>query len=100
AVGVLEAVLVLRLVRALVVLVGDAVAIVVGIGAAVLVLEAVLVLRLVGALVDRVGDAVAVAIGEARGEPAAAGLRRPHQAGRDADLITARAERARADHEV
>ena len=44
--------------------VGDAVAVVVGIGAAVLVLEAVVVLGLVGALVVDVGDAVVVAVAE------------------------------------
>jgi hypothetical protein len=52
------------LVGALVVVVGDPVAIVVGIGAAVEVLEPVLVLRLVGALVDVVLDAVAVAVAD------------------------------------
>ena len=62
AVLVLVPVVVLGLVRALVVDVGDAVAVVVGIGAAVLVLEAVVVLGLVRALVDRVGDAVTVTI--------------------------------------
>ena len=50
-------------VRALVEVVGDAVVVVVRIGAAVLVLEAVLVLGLVRALVDAVGDAVAVGVG-------------------------------------
>src|SRR5262249_19783359 len=48
-------------VRAGILLVRDAVAVVVGVGTAVGVLEAVLVLRLVGALVADVGDAVAVA---------------------------------------
>ena len=62
AVLVLVAVEGLGLVRALVVRVGDAVAVVVGIGAAVVVLEAVLVLGLVGALVERVGDAVLVVV--------------------------------------
>src|SRR5262249_30143624 len=57
------AVLVLGLVGALVDGVGDAVAIVIGIGAAVLVLEAVLVLGLVRALVGGVGDAVAIVVG-------------------------------------
>src|SRR5262249_4098102 len=50
------------LVGALVVLVEQLVAVVVGIGAAVRVLEAVLVLRIVGALVDVVGYAVAVVV--------------------------------------
>ena len=62
AVVVLDAVDRLGLVRALVLDVGDAVAVVVGIGAAVVVLEAVLVLGLVRALVLRVGDAVAVVV--------------------------------------
>src|SRR5262249_57368710 len=51
-----------RLVGALVLVVGNAVAIVVRVGAAVAVLEAVEVLRLVGALVDAVLDAVAGAV--------------------------------------
>ncbi len=46
--------------------VGDAVLVVVGIGAAVVVFEAVLVLGLVGALVVVVGDAVLVAVGDRR----------------------------------
>ena len=54
---------VLGLVRALVVDVEDAVAVVVRVGAAVLVLEAVEVLGLVRALVHVVGDAVAVVVG-------------------------------------
>ena len=62
AVLVLVAVLGLRLVRALVLRVGDAVAVVVRIRAAVGVLEAVLVLGLVRALVVRVGDAVVVVV--------------------------------------
>ena len=59
---VLEPVLVLRLVRALVVGVQDAVGVVVRIGATVLVLELVLVLGLVRALVLRVEDAVLVVV--------------------------------------
>src|SRR6185312_10235592 len=62
AVLILEAVVGLRLVRALVVLVEDAILVVVRIGAAVLVLEAVLVLGIVRALVDDVGDAVAIVV--------------------------------------
>src|ERR1019366_2101109 len=62
AVFVLVAVERLRIVRALVLHVGNAVVIVVRIGAAVRVLEAVLVFGLVGALVELVGNAVAVAI--------------------------------------
>src|ERR1700722_4209093 len=59
---VLEAVLVLGLVRTLVHLVGDTIVVVVRIGAPVLVLEAVTVLRLVGTLVFQVGNAVTVAV--------------------------------------
>ena len=62
AVLVLEAVVGLRLVRALVVLVEDAVLVVVRIGAAVLVLEAVLVLGIVRAQVVDVEDAVLVVV--------------------------------------
>src|SRR5262249_9224150 len=63
AVVVLEAVLGLRLVGALVLVVGDAVAVVVAVRAAVGVLVAVLVLRIVRALGVVVGDAVAVVVG-------------------------------------
>ena len=65
AVLVLEAVVVLGLVGALVVVVGDAVLVAIGdlVGAAVLVLEAVLDLGLVDALVVVVRDAVAVVVG-------------------------------------
>src|SRR5262249_51386235 len=66
AVGVLEAVLVLGLVRALVDRIGDPVAVVVRIRAAVGVFEAILVLGLVRALVDIVGDPVAVGVALAR----------------------------------
>src|SRR6185437_14771458 len=62
AVGVLVAVVGLRLVRTLVVLVQDAVVVVVGIGAAVLIFEAVLVLRMIGTEVVLVGDAVLVVV--------------------------------------
>src|SRR6185436_8115667 len=62
AVLVLIAVLGLGLVRALVLLVDDAVLVVIGIGAAVLVLELVLVLGLVGALVLAIDDPVAVPV--------------------------------------
>src|SRR5262249_58282586 len=62
AVLVLDAVLVLGLVRALVLGIGDAVVVVVGVGAAVLVLEAVLVLGLVRALVGGAADPVVVGI--------------------------------------
>src|SRR5438067_806516 len=58
AVLVLVAVVGLRLVRALVVLVEDAVVIVVGVGAAVLILEAILVLRIVRTQIVDVEDAV------------------------------------------
>src|SRR5262249_15964934 len=63
AVLILEAVVDLGLVRALVVLVGDAVLVVVEVGAAVLVLEAVLVLGVVRAQIVDVGDAVLVVVG-------------------------------------
>src|SRR4051794_10011083 len=63
AVGILIAVVGLRLVRTLVVRVEDAVVIVVGIGAAVLVLEAVFVLGIVGTKIVLVGDAVLVVVG-------------------------------------
>src|SRR5262249_49934269 len=53
----------LRIVRALVVPVGDPVVIVIGIGAAVGVFEAVLVLGIVRALVLFVGDAVVIVVG-------------------------------------
>src|ERR1019366_6660722 len=62
AVFVLEAVERLRIVRALVLDVGDAVLVVVRVGAAVGVLEAIAILGLIGALVELVGNAVAVAI--------------------------------------
>ena len=88
---VLEAVLVLGIVRALVALVGDAVLVVVRVGAAVLVLEAVAVLGLVGALVVRVEDAVAVAI-------AVAGRRRGSSDGRRRRLgLGLRADRGLED---
>src|SRR5262249_33748283 len=51
-----------RLVGAGVLLIVNAVAVVVGIGASIFILEAVLVLGLVGALVLRVGDAVVVVV--------------------------------------
>src|SRR6185503_13446760 len=57
----------LGIVRALVVVVGDAVAVVVRLGAAVVVLEAVLVLGAARAAVVAVGDAVVVAVDVARG---------------------------------
>src|SRR4029079_15273183 len=66
AVGVLIAVLRLRIVGALVVDVEDAVLVVVGLGAAVLVLEVVEVLWIVRALVDVVLVAVAVAVADGR----------------------------------
>jgi hypothetical protein len=62
AVFILEAVDGLRIVRALVLVVGDAVAVVVHVGTAVVVLEAVFVFRIVRALVDRIGDAVVVVV--------------------------------------
>ena len=55
-----------RDVRALVVDVGDAVLVVIGIGAAIGVLEAVEVFRIVRALVDVVLDAIAVAVADVR----------------------------------
>src|SRR5207249_3555440 len=64
AVGVLEAVVVLRLIGTLVLVVGDAVVIAIRhvVGAAVLVLEAVVGLGLVRTLVLVVGDAVVVVV--------------------------------------
>src|SRR5215470_407015 len=62
AIFVLVAVVGLRLQRALIAAVLDAVVVVIRIGAAVLVLEAVEVLGLVGALVGGTDDAVAVGI--------------------------------------
>jgi hypothetical protein len=53
---------------------GDAVVVVVGLGASVLVLEAVFVLGVVRALVARVGDAVVVAVAVLRGLGAAVGV--------------------------
>src|SRR5262249_37047364 len=59
----LEAIEVLRLVGTFILDVGDAVAVVVGVGAPVVVLEAVAVLGLVGTLVERIRDAVLIVVG-------------------------------------
>jgi hypothetical protein len=62
AVFVFKAVFVLRVVRAAIVRIENAVAIVVGIGATVVVLEPVEVLRIFGTLVDGIFDAITVTI--------------------------------------